>query len=173
VDKHQPFTMNLDFFSFWFPLLLTVVPWLLIRWVLPNEHARVFKYWPSAWLLWLAGFAWAAAIQLWNIPIADTDSITTHLIGGAIVAPALLAYVMRGRGWTWPDSAGGRFLLLFVMVNMFGLVNEAVEVITNHLGFTRINISDTWWDLGSNAVGAVLAFVVMELWRRRRSRKFD
>lgn len=172
MRHHTAFTMNADFFSLYFPILLTFTPWLFVKLIgkfgFRRQFTASFPYWRHSWLLFLAGFAWAAAIQLWNIPISpDADSITTHLLGGAVVAPALLAYFIRGFGWHWPNSHLKRFILLLTFVTIFGLSNELIETVGTHLGLLKINTSDTWWDLSANTVGAILAYPFVEQFRRK------
>ena len=170
---HEPFSFHVDLFSTYIPIALLILPWLFIRF-LNRVTGRVrqvgkFPYLPHAWLLGAAGAAWFWSIQLWNLPVTpDSQSTTIHLMGGAIVAPALLAYLIRGFGWSWPKRAGDRFLLLFAFVNAFGILNEIAELVLNSVGSPTIYTRDTWWDLGTGAAGAVIAFAVMELFRLRR-----
>ncbi len=170
MHHHQAFRFHIDLYSTWIPLLLTVVPWLFVRYVVRNQHSRTLRYQSGAWLLWLAGAAWFASIQLWNIPISSqTESTTIHLMGGAIVAPALCFYTWQAYGWQWPRRAGGRPAALLGFVTVFGLVNELAELVLTGLNLVKVNTSDTAWDLATNTVGALLAFTVLQIcgWPRR------
>jgi hypothetical protein len=170
MDHHVAWRMHPDLFSLYIPLAITVVPWLVVRFTgYWNYHAKGFPYWPHAWLLWLGGLGWALGIQLWNIPVSpSTESTTMHLLGGAIVVPALYHYALRAYGLKESGKAPIRLLLLLTAVTVFGLVFEMAELVMNIAG-SHINTSDTWWDLAANTVGTLLAFGAIEVVREFRA----
>lgn len=80
---------------------------------------------------------------------------TTHIVGGGVFSGLLWLYAKKQLHWTlsWPIE----FLSVFATVSTLGVINELFEFVTVELHLTRLNGTDTWWDLLANTLGA-LAF---------------
>jgi hypothetical protein len=171
---------SVDFYSTYIPILLVLMPPLVVRYVFATIQSRGQNYWCGVGYLVGAGVSWVVSIYAPNIPIGHSESTTTHLIGGAFIVPFLYAYlyarylgdalsrnVKEDIGLLF-NPRWVRFAALFALSCMFGVVNELFEAALAGAHIMTIDSADTWNDLIVNAVGTVLAFVAMELWRSAR-----
>ena len=164
-------SFSVDVYSVYIPAALCVVPWLLVRYVFRTNHTRTLPYKSNCWLLVASGVGWVVAVFAPNIPLGvSSDSITTHLVGGAFVAPMLFLYCMSVyqvdmRPWPW----WLRFFALFAFSCTFATFNELAEFALNTTGAMQIEHADTWIDLAANCTGTLCAYAAIEATAQRHS----
>lgn len=173
---------SVDLFSVYIPVLLVVVPPVVVRFVFVTTYARQQPYWTGWKYLVAAAIAWAVSIQIPNIPIGNSESVSTHVMGGAFVAPLLYAYCkcryLKGSLVRYFldslelrfNQRWLRFCVLFAFTSSFAVLNELAEAVLTIVGTTDIESADTWSDLIANAFGTLLGFAGMEAaraWHRR------
>lgn len=126
-------------------------------------------YRKSAPYLWAAAVAWEIGMLLPIIPVSDeTETFGMHGMGG--IAAGILfyfvvkAYSLHFSGW-WQKP-----LALYFFVSGMGVMNELFEFFLNKTTILvePMHQNDPWWDLTANTVGATIAFVCAEAYRRAR-----
>jgi hypothetical protein len=174
-----------DLYGAWLPLLLILAPPLLVKYIFPTRQSITQKYWHGVGYLIGAAVSWAASIHIPNLPVGGSESVTTHLMGGGLVAPFLFVYckrryINRDRTQKIYETLGLafnpmvlRFAMLFAFSCTFGVVNELAELVFVSTAMDTIILNDTGSDLTANTVGTVVAFIGMELWRLRPARKVE
>lgn len=175
-------SFSVDLYSTYIPLFLVFLPPAVVRFVFATAATLRQSYWSGWGFLVAAGVAWVVSIQIPNLPVGSSDSVSTHLIGGGVVAPLLYLYCKRRylsaqvveafyQGVEPKFNASWiRFLALFAFTSIFGVLNEIAEAALAGAGIMKSEASDTWSDLVANAAGTLFAFAVMELVRRMRVR---
>lgn len=168
---------SVDLYSTYLPVLIVLVPPVLVRVIFATQRSLYQGYWCGVGYLIGAALSWIASIHALNIPIGNSESTTTHIIGGALIVPFLYGYLHkryldRQRVSELKESLGItfdirwiRFGAIFAFSSTFGVVNELAEATLVGARVMSIESSDTWNDLIANAVGTILAFAVMEIWR--------
>lgn len=174
---------SVDLYSAYLPILMVLVPPALVKFVFATQQSLTQKYWRGVGYLILAGIAWAASIQVPNIPVGGSDSVSTHLMGGGIIVPLLYAYckcryISHKRALEMEEALSAtfpavvlRFAMFFAFSCAFGVLNEISELVLVNLHLDVINLNDADIDLAANTVGTVAAFIAMEVWRLVRPRK--
>lgn len=146
------------------PLGITVIPWLLVRYVCVTEQTKRLPYRMHAAYLWLAALLWISAFFVPNIPItSESTTFGQHAVGGA-VATVLFLYVTRVynlsfRYWWQP------WLAVYFFASGLGVANELFELLVTASGYIWIDGSDVWWDLLANTVGALVAYGLSLIFR--------
>ncbi|MDQ7814678.1 MAG: hypothetical protein RDU25_02675 [Patescibacteria group bacterium] len=141
--------------SFFVPLLVYLLLPEMIRYVTGKKAKRDLVL-ATACLLYLIS---------WYLPSPLIDgrntAFMTHLVGGGIFTGLLWLYVKRQRGWkaSWVVE----ILVLFACVSSLGVANELFELVTVESGLTRLDGSDTWWDLLANTLGASVFWIFYRL----------
>lgn len=146
------------------PMLLAIAPWVAVRFIFSTEQSRKVTYEQAMPYMLVAAFLWVAAFMVPNIPISpETDTFSQHAMGG-VVAAVLFLFAERAYGWHF-NEWWQPWAALFGFVSALGVLNELLELFTNHIGFTRIDGGDVWWDLLANTVGGVVAFASYQIAR--------
>lgn len=156
---------SVDMYSFYIPLgvLVFTPPITKSLQLIRRRPRRMFQ---DIHLLGWFAFFWIVSIKAPNIPITGSDSVTTHLMAGLILAPVLYVYIVRLFDWQEPAAASGRFIRLMSAVALFALANEAAELCLVVLGIAKINLADAPVDLAFGLLGGCLAFLIKEGWLR-------
>ncbi|HSW36865.1 MAG TPA: hypothetical protein VLG37_00680 [Candidatus Saccharimonadales bacterium] len=91
-----------------------------------------------------------------------------HSVGGGVASTFLFFYLLKTFGFrlVWRLE----FVFLFAFVSTLGVLNELAEYAYEllHLGILSFDPHDTWRDLLANAVGAVVAWLVIRTFYRLR-----
>lgn len=178
IAKFGFFTV--DLYGVYLPLMLVLVPPALVKLVFATWQSKQQKYWYASRYLVGAAVSWSASIHIPNVPIGHSESVTTHLMGGAFVAPFLFVYCKRryigGERTVMYEAINLafnpmalRFALLLAFSCTFGVVNELAELLFVVTKLDTIDLNDTSSDLAANTVGTLVAFIGMEIWRLRPS----
>lgn len=126
-------------------------------------------YRQSAPYLLAAVIVWEVGLLLPSVDInSQTDTFLQHFMGG-IASGILFYFVIKAYGlrlnkwWQKP-------VLLYFLVCGLGVANELLELFMDQTGLIidLVHRNDTWWDLLANTLGAAVAFVCAELYRRAR-----
>lgn len=94
-----------------------------------------------------------------SVPDLELSNRILHTFGGGFLA--FMVCFLVAKDGKLPIGKFQFFLFSFMMVITLGVVNETMELFLQYnfgLPFAR-NVSDTWFDLLSNTVGALLASV--------------
>jgi hypothetical protein len=154
-----------------FPILLTFVPWLVVRYVFATEHSRTVSYRTTAPYLWGASALWFIGGFLPTIPMAETDSFQLHMTGGMAACVlfffAVKTYRVRFTEW-WQEP-----LFLYFFVSGLGVANELLELLLNKTSILAVSVhqNDTWWDFLANNLGAAIAFGCVLIYRWLRPKR--
>lgn len=151
------------------PLFLSVVPWLITRYVFTTSVSKQMGYKRAAPYLLTASLLWAIDFALPDFPLfgGATDTFVMHTGGGVVAAIlfwyAVSAYTLKCTLW-WQEP-----LFLYLFVSGLGVMNELLEFFLHQTGYLPDSGGDTWWDLTANTLGAGLAFLIVRLARSVRT----
>lgn len=153
------------------PALLTFAPWLVVRHVFANPHSRNMSYRQAAPYLWAAAVLWEVAMNLPVVPINEqTETFGMHFTGG-VVACVLYYFVIKAYGLKFP-AWWYTPVILYFFVSGLGVTNELFEnfLYQTNIAVMPMSITDTWWDLTANTLGAATAFACAEVLRKLKTR---
>lgn len=149
------FTVSILAFAIATALLPLLVPAI-------SRAYKIRLHTASPFLPLLAAFLFILSFYLPDIYISsETTTFQQHFVGGGMYSALLYIYVMQlfGKKHLHPlfDVA-----LLFAWVSTLGVANKLIEFMLFKSGLMVLDMSDAYWDLLANTLGAfALYFVVL------------
>jgi hypothetical protein len=123
--------------------------------------ARVLKLetHPSSYLLpCFAAALFFVSFYLPDINIsASTTTFQQHLVGGGMYSALLYIYFKRYLEWKLNPICD--LIILFAWVSALGVINKLLEFSLSSLHLMTLDMSDAYWDLLANTVGAYTLYV--------------
>jgi hypothetical protein len=132
------------------PLIVPQLTWIL----------RLRTYPSPVWLPSIAAVLFYFSFYLPDIHISpETTTFQQHLVGGGMYSGVLYLYAKRLFHWNF--SGIGDIVMLFAWVSSLGVINKLLEFALAKSNLMILDMSDAYWDLLANTLGAYLVYLIL------------
>lgn len=118
----------------------------------------------------LAASLFLVSFYLPDINISpSTATFQQHFVGGGVYSALLYIYFKRYFGWKLNTASS--LLVLFAWVSALGVMNKLLEFAMAALHLMVLDMSDAYWDLLANTIGAIFVFVIVTIYEHLSARE--
>ena len=131
--------------------------------------SKIYKiriYTASPLLPLLAAVLFIISFYLPTITISpETNTFQQHFVGGGIYSALLYIYIAQLLGKRHVNLLLDTFLL-FAWVSTLGVANKLIEFVLFQSGLMALDMSDAYWDLLANTLGALTFYYIVFLLKK-------